>query len=273
MTEDEAPIDFPAILIRLTLHEIDKMSENDIYEATRKFWRIAEHRRNGGPGAPNFAIAIYEKQVIAVYHILWWEPSEDRLRWRFVGGLDRNKTDLLYSKSVAHLFRQGEQNPIKYINCSSPEDATCGVEDLVEAIINRLHFEKSKHPHYWSLKIDLLRAGLGLSATDQEGYWLEDVLNGISRLTTRILPTDGALELSDHIPIGAATFSVYRDFSSELARMRADLIEINREFLSVLISSSLEENATRRVPFSALLEAGLPESEPSWDVIDWMENY
>ena len=112
-----------------------------------------------------------------------------------------------------------------------------------------------------------------MGATDREGYWLEEVLNGISRLTTRILPTDGALELGDHIPIGAATYSVYRDFPDELARMRADLIEINREFLSVLISSSLGENAAKRIPFSDLIAAGLPESEPSWDVIDWMKNY
>ena len=153
------------------------------------------------------------------------------------------------------------------------DQTTCGSEDLVEAIINKLHFEKSKHPEYWSLKINLLRLALGLGTIDHEGYWLEEVLNGNSRLTTSILPTEGALELSDRIPIGAATYSVYRDFQNELARMRADLIEINREFLSVLISSSLGENAAKRVPLSVLIAAGLPKSEPRWDASDWMENY
>ena len=273
MTEIDAHINYPAILIKLTHHEIERMSDNDIYEATRKSWRIAEYRRNNGPLSPAFAIAIYKQHVVAVYKIFQWEPTDDVSRWAFIGELDSEKTETIKGRSVAHFYRIGEQNPIKYINFVDPDEPSLGVDDLVEAIINRLHFEKSKHPRYWSLKIDLLRKALGIGPNDAEGYWLEDVLNGHSRLTTHILPTDMALELSGDIPIGAATFMVYQEYVIELARMRLDLVEINREFLSVLISESLGVNATRRVLVSNLLDAGLPESEPSWDVVDWRENY
>lgn len=273
MTQAEADINFPAVLIKLTLHDIDRMSDDDIYEATRKSWRIAEDRRNGGPKSPTFAVSVYQNSVVAVFEIFAWESAEEGTRWAFIGKLDSEKTGSNKGKSVAHLYQQGAQNPIKYLNCSDLDEPSLGAEDLVEAIINVRHFGQSRHPDYWSTMETLMREKLGIGPDDQRGYWLEGVLNGPNALTMQILPTEGALEMSHDHPMGVATSAVWGKFSKAIEKMHIDLIEINREFLTALIRNILGADASRRIVLSELIAAGLPETEPQWSVFDWAENY
>jgi hypothetical protein len=146
--------------------------------------------------------------------------------------------------------------------------ATVGYEELAEAYIKTIHFETVYHPDYWSTFIELLRAALEISKGDDCARWLDYVVNDI-RMTTRIMPTEEALELSVDIPPGVAQDATYKKFSKEIDRMRLYLVEINREFLRVLIREILGERASKRIPMAQLIAAGLPPVEPEWSVFEW----
>jgi len=124
MTE-AARITHPALLIRVPQAFREGMSEVELYDATRGVWKIGPRRDR-----VRYALAVYQGIVKEVYEIAHWQPALttpyatrklDRAgaagRWEFVGKRASEAVRQQYlGKSVAAHFRQGNQNPIAYVN-------------------------------------------------------------------------------------------------------------------------------------------------------------
>lgn len=105
------------LLIKINRLYKPTMSEAEIYEVTRKWWRCNPHRRR-----PDVAVAVYRGIVRAAYHIEVWEPAPPENgnatgRWGFTGCPSDELTERYRWKSVRHLVRSA-QNPISYVNCN-----------------------------------------------------------------------------------------------------------------------------------------------------------
>ncbi|MBI4601550.1 MAG: hypothetical protein HY721_06275 [Planctomycetes bacterium] len=114
----------PAVLIRINeLYRYD-MTDAELYDATRGVWRIGEPRERA-----SYALAVYEGVVLEVYRIARWLPAGSTFstrspagikssgRWEFVGTVAEERIRKRYrDRYVGHLFSQGAQNPIAYVN-------------------------------------------------------------------------------------------------------------------------------------------------------------
>jgi len=119
-------------LIRINRLFEPGMTENELYEATRKWWKVSSIRRQkGGAYAPEWAMSVYGGVVRAVYRIEDWEkpPEEDfvnhperETRWVFRGTRDPRMEELYLNRDVSSHLRKSEtspysQTPLRYINC------------------------------------------------------------------------------------------------------------------------------------------------------------
>ena len=114
------------ILIRINNLYRNDMTPLELYEATRGYWRVNPDQARKA----EFVFSVYDGMIVEVYQPMQWFPglstfstrielvSEERCkpRYEFVGKIAEDKIRSLYiGKSVAGLFSNGEQNPIKYI--------------------------------------------------------------------------------------------------------------------------------------------------------------
>ena len=99
------------------------MSAEALYESTRRIWIVGERRNRA-----IFAMAVYVGVVREVYEIESWHhagstPYATRVqaelakqqskRWEFVGHVALESVRSRYvGRSVAHLFRSGQQSPV-----------------------------------------------------------------------------------------------------------------------------------------------------------------
>ncbi len=108
----EAQIVEPVILIIINRLYRRGMDEEQLYESTRKSWRVAPTRRK-----PKYAFAVFNSIVRQVYTIERWYRPDDRMkRWAFEGQIAANMQHYI-GTSVARYLSPGAQNPIKYVNC------------------------------------------------------------------------------------------------------------------------------------------------------------
>ena len=108
----EADIVEPVLLIKINKLYRRGMNELDLYESTRKSWRLAPLRRN-----PMYAFAVFRgivRQVYAIEH--WYRPEDNPSRWAFHGHV-AIELQLYVGKSVACYLKPGAQTPTKYVNC------------------------------------------------------------------------------------------------------------------------------------------------------------
>lgn len=103
--------DLPVLLININKLFNREMTPADIYEATRKAWKIGPKRDKA-----KYAVATYRGLTREVYTIKNWLQIDER--WGFEGeeAVEEIRANLRY-KSVAHMARRGAANPIRYINC------------------------------------------------------------------------------------------------------------------------------------------------------------
>lgn len=110
-----------AVLIRISRQYTPGMTGNEIYEATRKWWRIGERRHKA-----THVMAAHGGLVRAVYAIdQWIRPTAEEIaadppmetRWGFVGHPDPAWESRYLFGDVTAYLSQGNQNPIRYINC------------------------------------------------------------------------------------------------------------------------------------------------------------
>jgi hypothetical protein len=114
------------VLIRINKLYRTGMSAQELYEATRKWWVAAENRRDGGLSSPEWAFALYQGKVKAVFKIRNWAPptiADIKLdpkidgRWGFAGVRDHTMESHYLEQDLSSLFPRGSANPIRYINC------------------------------------------------------------------------------------------------------------------------------------------------------------
>ncbi len=119
---DLAEVTDPVFLIRINRQFKYGMSAEALYECTRGIWVVGERRYKA-----KYAMAVYAGIVREVYEIESWHRagttayatrdqkklSESKNRWEFVGNIAPGHIrSRYYGRSVGHLFRTGQQNPI-----------------------------------------------------------------------------------------------------------------------------------------------------------------
>ena len=110
---EEANIEEPAILININnLYQRD-MSEKEIYDATRKSWKVSISHVSD----IKIACSVYRGIIREVFTINRWIPSlEVKGRYMFEGKIaPKNVREKYINKSVSKYWKKGSRNPIKYV--------------------------------------------------------------------------------------------------------------------------------------------------------------
>ena len=118
----------PGILIRINKAFRYYMSEVELYDYTRGYWRL----NPGNAKKAGYAFSVYGGIIQEVYTIRDWyeagttfnvrkdeESGTEKLegRWEFVGNLAPEDIRKKYCyKSVEHYFEKGNSNPVMYVN-------------------------------------------------------------------------------------------------------------------------------------------------------------
>ena len=109
-------IEHPVVLIRISKLFEYGMTPEALYKATREWWRMTPSRHS-----PQWAFAVYDGIVRAVYRIERWEqepPTVNRKRrWAFDGVRDPKMEERYLWTDVSRDLPRGAQNPIKYVKC------------------------------------------------------------------------------------------------------------------------------------------------------------
>ncbi len=110
---EEAIFQHPAILININNLYRRDMTQNELYEATRKHWKINIKKVQ----KYSLACAVYRGIIREAYVINKWLPSpEPKGRHYFEGQQAPTELREKYrNKSVAKYWKQGSQNSIKYV--------------------------------------------------------------------------------------------------------------------------------------------------------------
>ena len=123
LTYKDITDDLVIIKINKTYHK--GMSERELYEYTRGFWK----RRKESVEQADYALAVAFGEVVEVYRIDKWidaieadnvvrvyDPKRHSDRIAFNGEVAESKIrDKYIGKSVANLYKYGEANPVKLI--------------------------------------------------------------------------------------------------------------------------------------------------------------
>lgn len=122
----EVTIKEPSILIRVSKHFRHTLTPDELYQVTRKCWKLGAKRNR-----VQLAMAVFEGVVREVYEVAGWfpcgstfnpDPSKSpnpRLakRWEFVGRIAPEPIRSRYRyRSVRHYFKRGSQSPVIYAN-------------------------------------------------------------------------------------------------------------------------------------------------------------
>lgn len=111
---EEAEINEQIILININKRYDRKMNKKEIYEATRKHWRVNISRVS----KIKIACSVYRGIIREVFMIKRWLPSKEvKGRYLLEGYVAPSGARKKYiNKSVAKYWKKGSQNPIKYVN-------------------------------------------------------------------------------------------------------------------------------------------------------------
>ena len=111
------------IAIKISQAYRENMTELELYEATRGYWKIDVKRAERA----DYVFCVYKGIIKEVYKIKEWLPAgtiprstlpdaeTPADRYEFVGEVAKEAIRSKYiEKSIANLYRKGEANPIKY---------------------------------------------------------------------------------------------------------------------------------------------------------------
>ena len=105
------------VLIRIPQTGANARTSEELYDATRKWWRVAPSRRDGGELSPTHALAVMASTVVAAYRIDAWQRRSEDGRWAFLGDEDAVAQERYQGADVSGYFPKGAQNPLRYVNC------------------------------------------------------------------------------------------------------------------------------------------------------------
>lgn len=109
------------ILIRVPRRFHKGMGEDELYEATRKWWRMGARRKKA-----DYAMAVHGGVVRAVYRIDGWvDPTPEDIavqpnrvgRHGFVGHVNAELSERYLFSDVTRFWKRGNQTPFRYVNC------------------------------------------------------------------------------------------------------------------------------------------------------------
>ena len=113
---DAPEITEPLLLIKIPRLWTPTMSSDEIYEATRQWWKLGDRREKA-----RYALAVSGGVIREAYRIdpNSWESEkiEGKTRWRFSGTVDATLSDKYRHTSVRHLHKPGQANSVYYFNC------------------------------------------------------------------------------------------------------------------------------------------------------------
>lgn len=114
----------PSVVIRINKLYRPVMSAAELYDVTRGVWVVGPQREKA-----HYAFAVFNGVIKEVYEIAQWLRAGSTLstrdphgvraagRWEFVGRIAPEGFRKRYvDRYVGHTFRQGNQNPISYVN-------------------------------------------------------------------------------------------------------------------------------------------------------------
>jgi len=110
----EVIIDEEIVLININNMYEFWISDSNLYEATRKHWKV--NKKNVSKA--KYALSHYHWIIRWVYKINYWYPSKV-YKWRFEFNWKLATNDIqekYLHKSITKYFKQWSQNPIKYVN-------------------------------------------------------------------------------------------------------------------------------------------------------------
>ncbi|MFZ2228683.1 MAG: hypothetical protein WA090_04790 [Candidatus Nanopelagicaceae bacterium] len=149
-------------------------------------------------------------------------------------------------------------------------------QDLVEAIIESIHYVHEHDSEYLGLRIQLLREALGLDLGSNENSkervkLLEQICSESRVLETHALSIfDGVVEADFNRPEFQAFAEVQKSLQDEINQVAASLESINMIFIANLLEGALKaEGLGRTVTVKELTASGLPINEPFTDQHDW----
>lgn len=116
------PKSLNAVLLRIPVLWYPAMAPDELYEATRGWWRIGRRRENA-----DYAFAVNRGVIREVYKVSGWraarehetEPENVGKRFGFDGSVaeaDPVRRRFL-NTDVAHVFKRGAANPVQFVNC------------------------------------------------------------------------------------------------------------------------------------------------------------
>ena len=122
----------PVILFRINQAYRNNMSDKTLYDYTRGMWRMSMARAKKA----SYAFAVFDGIIKEVYSIIKWYRAGETLSYRdnklierlpnerirnrieFIGEIAEDEIrDKYVNKSVKHFFKQGNSNPVMYLNC------------------------------------------------------------------------------------------------------------------------------------------------------------
>jgi hypothetical protein len=110
---EEAVFEEPALLININRRYHYKITPEELYVATRGNWIISRERVKD----IGIICSVYAGIIREVYAPSSWSDSNEDGRLCFEGRIAPNEIrDKYLNKSVAKYWKQGSQNPIKYVD-------------------------------------------------------------------------------------------------------------------------------------------------------------
>lgn len=111
------------IVIKINRSYKETMSESDLYDVTRGYWKLNLERAKQA----EYAFSVYKGIIKEVYKIDGWLPAGSiprpaladaevpADRYEFVGKAAEDEIREKYiGKSIAYLYRKGDASPVKY---------------------------------------------------------------------------------------------------------------------------------------------------------------
>ena len=143
---------------------------------------------------------------------------------------------------------------------------------LIEAIHEDFDPTTRHHSDYLDMRIDLLREvfEIGPNSTNNHAKVITELLSGYGEIEpVRILPFEGALEVPNSIDT-EAHIEIEKLFEKELSDIRKKAYEIQRAYITYIVLHAIEARLrSKSVTLSDLIAAGLPESDPGYDEMDY----
>lgn len=133
-----------AVLVKVNQLYRNGMSDFELYEVTRGFWRVDKSKIEG----IHLALAVYDGMVLEAYEIAAWLPAgsgmcaarsvsqaESAHRMEFVGRVaDQCIRDRYVGKGVSGLYAPGSANPIRYVRAAYSRKALVEIHRVLEDI-------------------------------------------------------------------------------------------------------------------------------------------